>query len=106
VRSARQCVAYRPKLGQTLLEPLAVVLVIAVRPEPSAFTRQTFAVIFRLGASVPSSLREESKTTFVPSGDHRGSALLGPTAVPTTAMTVARKAYGSRWGARCPGVSF
>jgi len=59
--------------GSKLPAFAAVRAVRGVRPEPSAFVRQMLEVLLLLGASLPSSLRDEAKTIFEPSGDHRGS---------------------------------
>src|SRR5216684_8212171 len=67
--------------GTKLPAPRAVAVVSGVRPVPSAFTRQMFCVPFAFGASVPSSFREETKTTLAPSGDHCGPKLPTPLAV-------------------------
>src|SRR6266852_4679814 len=52
-----------------------------MRRGPPAFTRQMFDVLFAFGASLPSSFREETKTTLAPSGDHCGTRLPAPLAV-------------------------
>src|SRR5215813_1631332 len=61
--------------------PLAVILVSGVSPVPSVFTRQMLEAWLAFGASVPSSLREDRKTTLEPSGDHCGRPLPAPLAV-------------------------
>src|SRR5207237_156078 len=47
--------------GETLAVPAAVVLVTGASPVPSALTRHTFEIEFRLVASVPSSFLNETK---------------------------------------------
>src|SRR5262249_43529869 len=64
-----------------LLAPVAVAFVSGVRPVPSAFTRQMLKTEFALRASVPSSLRWETKATLEPSGDHCGLRESAPNAV-------------------------
>src|SRR5215467_13086796 len=61
--------------------PLAVILVSGVSPVPSVFTRQMLEAPLAFGASVPSSLRKDTKTILEPSGDHWGSKLSAPLAV-------------------------
>jgi|GEM_PF-4564172 len=56
------------KLGEKLPALFAVTVVRGVTSVPSAFRRQMFKVILTFGASLPSSFREELKTTLVPSG--------------------------------------